>query len=260
MILDEIVAAKKNELERRKQKVPLSFLASKIPGLPSTRSFEDALIKPGISLIAEIKKASPSAGIICKEFNPSKIAKIYEGNKASAISVLTEEKYFSGNINLLSQIKKITKIPILQKDFILEKYQIYEARLYGADSILLIAAILSGKKIEDFFTLAHQLGMSAILEVHNNEDLKKVLVTEAKIIGINNRNLRTLKVDIGTTLKLREKIPSGKIIISESGIKDYKEIQLLKKCGIDGILVGETLLQSKNIVEKMKELIGEKND
>ena len=228
--------------------------------MPSTRNFEDVLIKPGIALIAEVKKASPSAGIICQEFSPLKIAKIYEENKASAISVLTEEKYFSGNINLLSRIKKITKIPILQKDFILEKYQIYEARFYGADSILLIAAILSEKKIKDFLALAHQLGMSAILEVHNDEDLKKVLITGAKIIGINNRNLKTLEVDLRTTLKLREKIPSGKIVISESGIKDYKDIQLLKKCGIDAILVGESLLRSKNIGEKIKGLIGEKND
>jgi len=255
MILDEIVAAKKNELERRRQKVPLSFLSSKIPGLPSTRSFEDALIKPGISLIAEIKKASPSTGVICQKFNPLKIAKIYEENKVSAISVLTEEKYFSGNINLLFRIKKVTKIPILQKDFILEKYQIYEARFYGADSILLIAAILSRKKIKDFLTLAHQLGMSAILEVHNDEDLKKVLVAEAKIIGINNRNLKTLRVDLGTTLRLHKKIPSGKIIISESGIKGYKDIKLLKKCGINAILVGESLLRSKNIGEKIKELV-----
>ncbi|MBA7546066.1 Indole-3-glycerol phosphate synthase [subsurface metagenome] len=260
MILDEIVAAKKNELERRKQKVPLSFLSSKIPGLPSTRNFEDVLTEPGIALIAEVKKASPSAGIIRQEFNPLKIAKIYEENNVSAISVLTEEKYFLGNLNLLSRIKKITKIPILQKDFILEKYQIYEARFYGADGILLIAAILSEKKIKDFLGLVHQLGMSAILEVHNDEDLKKVLITEAKIIGINNRNLKTLKVDLGTTLKLREKIPSGKIVVSESGIKDYEDIQLLKKCGIDAILVGESLLQSKNIGKKIRELIGEEND
>lgn len=187
MILDEIVAAKKNELERRKQKVPLSFLSSKIPGLPSTRNFEDVLTEPGIALIAEVKKASPSAGIIRQEFNPLKIAKIYEENNVSAISVLTEEKYFLGNLNLLSRIKKITKIPILQKDFILEKYQIYEARFYGADGILLIAAILSEKKIKDFLGLVHQLGMSAILEVHNDEDLKKVLITEAKITGIKEK-------------------------------------------------------------------------
>ncbi len=255
MILDEIVAAKKNELERRKQKVPFPFLSSKIPGLPSTRNFEDALIKPKISLIAEVKKASPSAGVICKEFKPLKIAKIYEENNVSAISVLTEENYFLGNLDLLSRIKKITKIPVLQKDFILEKYQIYEARLYGADSILLIAAILSEKEIKDFLALAHRLGMSAILEIHNQEELKKVLSTEAKIIGINNRNLGTLKVDIRTTLKLRKKIPSGKIVISESGIKDYKDIQLLKKYGIDAILVGETLLRSKDIGKKVRELL-----
>ena len=172
MILDEIVAAKKEVLKERKEKFPFSLLLSKLSNLPSTRSFEKALIKPGISLIAEIKKASPSVGIICKEFKPLKIARIYEENNASAISVLTEENYFLGNLNLISQIKKITKIPILQKDFILEKYQIYEARACGADGILLIAAILSEKKIKDFLALAHQLGMSAILEVHNDEDLK----------------------------------------------------------------------------------------
>ena len=144
----------------------------------------------------------------------------------------------------------------MQKDFILEEYQIYEARVYGADAILLIAAILSEKRMRSLLYLSHQLGMSAILEVHNDEDLKKVLSTEAKIICINNRNLGTLKVDIRTTLKLCKEIPSGKIVISESGIKDYKDIQLLKKYGIDAILVGTSLLQSQDIGEKIKGLLG----
>ena len=259
MILDEIVAAKKNELEKQKQKVSLSALSSKIPDLPFTRNFKKALIGQGIALIAEIKKASPSVGIIQKKFDPLEIAKIYEKNKVNAISVLTEEKYFLGKMDLLSRIKKITKIPILQKDFILEEYQICEARVYGADAILLIAAVLSEKKIKNFLFLAHQLGMNAILEIHNQEELKKALSTEAKLIGINNRDLRTFKVDLKTTIRLRKKIPSDRIVISESGIKNPEDIQLLKRYGIDAILVGETLLRSRDVGKKIKELMGDKN-
>jgi len=254
MILDEIVAAKKDELRKRKKKTPLSHLSSRMADLPPTRDFEGALTGKAIALVAEIKRASPSAGIIRKEFNPLKIARIYEENKAAAISVLTEEKYFLGKMNLLPPIKKITKIPILQKDFILEEYQIYEARVYGADSILLIAAILPEKKIRNFLSLTHQLGMSAILEIHNQEELKKVLSTESRIIGINNRDLKTFRVDLKTTLRLREKIPSERVVISESGIKSYGDIQLLKKHRINAILVGESLLQSKDIGKKIREL------
>ena len=255
MILDEVIAAKKNELGKRKRKVALSLLSSKIHDLPSTRDFEGALIGKSIALVAEIKKASPSAGIIRKEFNPLEIAKIYEENKAVAISVLTEEKYFLGKMDLLSRIKKITKIPILQKDFILEEYQIYEARVYGADAILLIAAILPEKKMRNFLFLAHRLGMSAILEIHNQEELKKVLSAESRIIGINNRDLRTFKVDLNTTIKLKERVPSNRIVISESGIKNPKDIQLLKKHRVNAILVGETLLRSGDIGKKIKELM-----
>ena len=254
-ILDKIISYKKMKIEERKQRVSLSVLKAKLPSAGQTRPFEKAISKPGeINLIAEIKKASPSRGVLRDNFDPVEMAKVYEKNGAAAISVLTDEKFFQGNINFLPEIRKVTTIPLLRKDFIVDEYQIYESRAYGADALLLIAAILSGEEINAFLSLSQDLGMDCLVEVHMEKELKKVLDTSAEIIGINNRDLETFEVDLSTTSRLGKLIPPGRIVISESGIQDREDVQLLAEDKIDAILVGESLLRNKDVGRKMREL------
>lgn len=254
-ILREIVEYRRIEVEKKKKSFPLSKLEKSFPFLPQTRSFKNAIAKPGkLNFIAEIKKSSPSRGLICADFNPQKLATIFEQNGASAISILTEEKYFEGKINYLQDVRKKSSLPLLAKDFIIDEYQIYEARFYGADAILLIANLLTEKGIVNFLTLGKDLGLDCLVEVQNSEELKKGLNTGAEIIGINNRNLHDFNVDINTTLKLRQMVPAGKIIISESGIKRKEDVLVLQRAKINAILIGQGLLESKNPAEKIKEL------
>ncbi|HHT9130844.1 MAG TPA: indole-3-glycerol phosphate synthase TrpC, partial [Candidatus Brocadiaceae bacterium] len=207
-------------------------------------------------IIAEIKKASPSLGVIRTDFNHVEIARLYESSGAAAISVLTDEKFFQGKLSYLTDVKKSVSLPILRKDFIIDPYQIYEARSAGADAILLIAALLSKEEIQRFLELARELGMDCLVEVHSELELEKVLQTSANIIGINNRDLATFKIDLETTLLLKPMIPSGKIVVSESGIKSREDIVKLIKKGVDAVLVGETLMKSTNISTKLHELLG----
>lgn len=222
-----------------------------------TGKFNKAIKKDnGIKVIAEVKKASPSAGIIREDFNYVNIAMEYEAGGASAISVLTDKEFFMGDIKYLSEIRETVNVPVLRKDFIIDPYQIYEARAAGADSILLIARILTKEQIDTFLALAHKLGMECLVEVHDNDELKKVMETEAAIIGINNRNLDTFETDLETTLQLCHLVPDGKILVSESGIRTRADVLKLEEAGIDAILIGETLMRSKDIFLKMKELFG----
>src|SRR3989344_7613900 len=197
MMLNEIVANKKEELKRLKADFPVKGLIQglkmRIKHLPPTRDFIKAVKGDGIKIIAEVKKASPSKGVIRKSFDPVEIARIYEASGASAISVLTEEKYFQGHIDYLKEIKDRVSIPVLRKDFIFDEYQIYESRAAGADAILLIASILEKEAIDEFLALSHSLGMSCLVEAHDEHDIDKVLATKAKLIGINNRDLKTFK-------------------------------------------------------------------
>lgn len=255
MILDDILAYKRKELAKQKAKKSLKELSSLYFGLPPVRDFKKALKDKGISLIAEIKKASPSLGIIREDFSALSIAKIYEEGGAKAISVLTERKFFQGNLSLIKEIKKFTTIPILCKDFIIDPYQIYQSRLAEADALLLIAGVLRESKISEFLELAHSLGMVCLVEVHTEEELSKVLKTKAEVIGINNRDLKTFKVDLKVTKDLFKKIPEGRIVVSESGISNYQQVRQLKDLGVDAVLVGETLLKSKDIGKKIRELI-----
>ncbi|MBI5894233.1 MAG: indole-3-glycerol phosphate synthase TrpC [Deltaproteobacteria bacterium] len=266
-ILDEIVFYKKESLEQQKKEVPLGILKKEISNLKQTRDFAKAIsgegINPvreglsnGVNIIAEIKKASPSKGIIRKDFDPVQIARIYEENGAKAISVLTEEKYFLGNIDYLNKVKDVTNLPILRKDFIFDEYQIYEARVKGADAALLIAGILDKKELKDFLELSRSLGMGCLVEVHNKEELKKVLSTDAKIIGINNRDLKTFKIDINTTINLIKEIPSDRMVVSESGINTHKDILKLKDAGVKAFLVGEALMKEHDIGKKLREIKG----
>ncbi len=261
MILDEIVSNKKEELKNRKTILPLSELKARIKDLPDTKGFRNAIERrekkdAPVRLIAEIKKASPSKGIIREDFNPQRIAWIYEEAGASAISVLTEEKYFLGNIEYLSQVRNVVKIPILRKDFIIDHYQIYEARAFGADAVLLIVSILDKTQIDEYLGNAKDLNMDAIVEVHDKKELEKALQTGADIIGINNRDLMTFKIDIGTTYRLKDEIPKDKVIVSESGINNRYDIVQMQKAGIDAVLIGTALMREEDIAKKIRELLG----
>lgn len=256
-ILEEIYKYKLIEVYENKKRIPLSVIKENIKKSFSTRSLSAALKSVvNISIIAEIKKASPSMGVLRENFNPVEIALIYEANGASAISVLTDEKFFQGSLSYLTKVRSTVRLPVLRKDFIVDPYQIYEAREAGADAILLIAALLSKEELQDFLLLSSELEMDCLVEVHSENELKTVLQTNASIIGINNRDLKTFKTDLETTLRLRPLIPSGKIIVSESGIKSRKDIEVLLENGVNAVLVGETLMKSNNIPGKLHELLG----
>ncbi len=258
MILDEIVEYNRTELGNVKSSVPLEELRKATLGQPEPLDFATALRGDGIRLIAEVKKASPSRGVIRADFSPVEIARTYAANGASAISVLTEEKYFQGSLDYLRDIRDAlgdNKIPLLRKDFIFDSYQVYQARAYGADALLLIVAILSPEKLDELLSLSHRLGMKCPVEVHNEAELETALKSGAGIIGINNRDLTTFKVDISTTRRLRRLIPGDKIVVSESGIKTRDDIKKMKDWGVDAVLIGEALMASTDIASKIKELL-----
>ena len=258
MILDKIVADVKIDLAEKKKRVPLAEIAKIASVQPQPLDFAAAMRDGKIRLIAEVKKASPSKDIICPNFNPVNIAGIYADNGAAAISVLTEPKYFLGSLDYLRDIKKALAakpLPLLRKDFIFDPYQIYEARAYGADCVLLIVAILSPQKLSELLQLSRQLGMMNLVEVHNAAEIEIALRSGAVIIGINNRDLNTFKVDLKTTSKLRPLIPPDRLIVSESGIKTRKDMEELQGCGVNAALIGEALIAAPDIAAKMKELL-----
>ena len=257
MILDEIVADVATELEKRKKSIPIAEMTKRAMAQSPPLDFAGALRGDNVRLIAEVKKASPSRGIICAYFNPLYIAKIYADNGAAAISVLTEPKHFQGNLNHLRNIKALAEkqLPLLRKDFIFDSYQVFEARAYGADCILLIVAILTPQKLSELLQLSHQLGIMSLVEIHNEAELEIAVKSEAKIIGINNRDLTNFKVDPNTTARLRPMIPPDRIVVSESGIKNRADMQQLKEWGINAALIGEALLSAPDIAAKMKELL-----
>lgn len=258
MILDDIIANKQKEVQALAAKFSGKDPSKLVAGLPKPRDFKAALRKGKFSLIAEIKRASPSAGVIREEINLLSLAKSYEEGGATALSVLTDSKYFHGRLEDLKAAKESTTIPVLRKDFILDPLQVYEARMAGADAILLIVRVLPPKMLADLIMLAEELGMPALVEVHDASEAERVLGTKAKIIGINNRDLDTLEIDLNNTIKLINAYPKlrERISISESGIQTRADVDLLKKAGVDGILVGESLLKSKNVPAKIQELIG----
>ncbi len=257
MILDQIVADNLEELESRKRSFPLKELQTVALEQPSPLDFASALHGNHIKLIAEVKKASPSRGVIRSDFNPVAIAQTYAANGAAAISVLTEARYFQGSLNHLRDIRKAlgNRLPLLRKDFLCDPYQVYESRAYGADSVLLIVDILTPEKLKELLGLSHELGMSCLAEVHNNAELEITLKSGARIIGINNRDLTTLTVDLTTTERLRPLIPKDRTVVSESGIKDRSDMGKLQKWGVDAVLIGESLMSAPNIATKMKELL-----
>ncbi len=259
MILDKIVAAAKIRVEKSKKEKPLEILLKEIADKRASASFEKALSKKGISFICEVKKASPSKGLICENFRYKEIAVEYEKAGADAISVLTEPDFFLGSNQYLKEIKEVVQIPILRKDFIIDIYQIYESKALGADAVLLICAILSFEDLKKFLDTAHSLGMDCLVEAHDEEELNKALKANAKIIGVNNRNLKDFSVDFNNSIALRKRAPADKIFVSESGIKTREHIDILSKNSVDAVLIGEELMRSKNIKEKLAQLKGYKN-
>jgi len=260
MILDEIVKAKAEELSKRKQNIPLSEMEA-ISLKKRPRDFAAALRGDDIQLIAEVKKASPSKGLLCPDLDPVKLAQSYAQSGAAAISVLTEERYFQGSLEHLAAISKEregwgdSNIPILRKDFIFDPYQVYESRAYGADALLLIIAVLSDEQLTELLGLSHKLGIKCLVEVHDEAELKRALLSGAEIIGINNRDLKTFAIDLATTRRLRPLVPPDRIVVSESGIQDRGHVQMLREWGVDAILVGEALVTASDVAKKVRELL-----
>lgn len=243
-ILEEIVAKTKSKLEEKKQRVSLEELSSKIDfeNLKET-NFKKSLQNKAEAIIAEIKKASPSAGIISDDFDPVSKSKEYESFGASALSILTEEDYFLGNIQYLKDVKATTSLPILRKDFIVDEYQIYESKLIGADCILLIASILNDEELKNFSEIAERLKLDYIIEVHDEEELQRVQHFNNAIIGVNNRDLKTFDVDINNSVELKKTFEGENIFIAESGIKSKKDIEYLQQNNINVFLIGESLMK-----------------
>jgi indole-3-glycerol phosphate synthase len=256
-MLDKIIAQKRQEIEQRKKESTINYLQQRIAQQKPTLDLALALKGDHIRLIAEVKQASPSRGMLIPNFNPIELAQTYAEGSAAAISVLTEENYFMGSIEHLAEIKEVVGLPLLRKDFIFDPYQVYESRAYGADALLLIAAILNQEQLKELVSLSDSLGLRCLVEVHNKGEVERAILSEAEIIGINNRDLNTFTIDITTTRRLRPLIPQERIVVSESGIKNKRDIEKLGKWGVDAVLVGEALVTASDIPTKMKELIGE---
>jgi len=253
--LTQIISWKQKELHNKNSLFSSLSLRLKCRQKKPLRKFQDALVSPGrLNLIAEVKKASPSRGILVKDFNPLKISQAYQNSGASALSILTEEKYFLGRLSYLTEVRQFVNLPILRKDFIIDEYQIYESYIAGADAILLIARITPQAKLIKFLSLAKALGLASVVEVHDEVDLLKTLDSPAEIVGINNRNLRDFSVDLNVTKKLLPLIPPDMIKISESGIKTRDDVRFLRDLKVNAVLIGEAFLESTDIASKVKEL------
>ncbi|MBI4556307.1 MAG: indole-3-glycerol phosphate synthase TrpC [Candidatus Hydrogenedentes bacterium] len=256
MILDEICAYKREEVRARKSMAPVARLQESLDQFGPARDFRAALRREGISLIAEIKRRSPVKGPLMEDAVAVDIAGLYEQAGARAISILTDAKYFQGAFEDLTEVRRAVKLPCLQKEFIVDEYQIHEARAVGADAILLIVRILSDPQLKDYLELSSDLGMATVVETHDAAEIERALFAGAHIVGINNRDLTTFKVDINTTLELKKMVPGGNVLVSESGIHTREHVRRLEDGGVDAILVGEALMTSQNIVEKIQELFG----
>jgi indole-3-glycerol phosphate synthase len=257
MILDKIVATARIRVNEEKNKKSFEVIKKEALNTAGKLSykFEEALSKLGINFICEIKKASPSKGVISDNFNYKEIALEYQNSGASAISVLTEPDFFLGKKDYLKEIKDIVSVPVLRKDFIIDSYQIFESKIIGADAILLICAILDNPVLKDFFEIANGLGLSCLVEVHDEKELDAALNIGAKIIGVNNRNLKNFEVDLNNSIRLRKFVPNDKIFVSESGIKTKEHIAMLKANNVNAVLIGEELMRSGDIDLKLKELM-----
>ncbi len=256
-ILDEIVATKRLEVEEAKRRMPMAELEAQAAEAPPVRDFRSALEGPGpIRLIAEVKKASPSAGVIREDFDPVQIARIYQGHGADCLSVLTDSPYFQGHLSYLARVRAAVAIPILRKDFVIDEYQVVEARMAGADAVLLIAEILNDDLLATLLGRVRSLGMTALVEIYEEANLERVLNAGANLVGINNRDLTRFVTDLEHTFRLRPQIPGGVLLVSESGIRSRLDVERLEQAGVDAILVGESLMRSPQIGPAVQKLLG----
>ncbi len=256
-ILDKIVAAKRLEIEQAKADQPEAALRAKLSNAPEPRDFFAALAVDGpIKLIAEIKKASPSAGLIREDFDPAHIARVYADHGAACLSVLTDEQFFAGSIENMRLARAAAGIPVLRKDFILDSYQLVEARVEGADAVLLIAECLSAKELKRLFDESIDLGLTPLVELYDAERLSSVLACGARLVGVNNRDLRTFEVDLNHTIRLRERIPNDCLLVAESGVRTREDVSLLEAAGVNAILVGESLMREPDIGAAVDRLMG----
>lgn len=256
MILDEICQNKHGEVQLQKSRVPLREIQEQIGMNPPPRDFRGALRESGISLIAEVKRASPSKGDFSLKVGPLELASVYQAAGARCISVLTDEQYFKGSLDDLLAVRHGVAVPCLRKEFIVDEYQIYESRAAQADAILLIVRILSDQQLKDYLTLARILTLSVLVEVHDEKEVELAMAAGAHIIGVNNRDLSDFTTDLATTMRLKKMIPGGYVLVSESGISTRDHVVMLEDGGVDAILVGEALVTSGNIHGKISELLG----
>jgi indole-3-glycerol phosphate synthase len=261
-ILDQIVADKRQELERRRQEEPFSLLRRRAAEAPTTRSLVEALRSGGLGLIAEVKRASPSRGVLRADLDAAALACSYAQSGAAAVSVLTEGPRFQGSLDDLSTVRQAldgwgdARPPVLRKDFLFDPYHLFEARAYRADAVLLIAAILDSGLLAELLALARSLGLEALVEVHDEQELERALEAEAEIIGINNRDLRTFEVDLAVTERRRPLIPADKVVVAESGIQTRSDVERLRALGVHGVLIGEALVLADDPAAKIEEFMG----
>lgn len=256
-ILDKIVAAKRTEIDRAKAARPAAELRAKLADAPPFRDFFTPLAAPGpIKLIAEVKKASPSAGVIREDFDPVAIARPYAVHGATCLSVLTDEQFFQGSLDYLRAIRAAVDLPILRKDFILDTHQLLEARVAGADAVLLIAECLDDCNLRKLFNESCELGLTPLVELYEPANLPRVLAAGATLIGVNNRNLHTFDVDLAHTLRIKQEVPAECVLVAESGIKSRADVERLEAAGVNALLVGESLMREPNIGAAVDRLLG----
>lgn len=257
-ILDRILRDKRKEVASSKKAVPLSFIKEAALKLPAKRfSLRKALLsKKTIRVIAEIKRRSPSKGLLCRDFDPARIARQYAANGAAALSVLTDKKYFGGSASFVPRVKQAVSIPVLRKDFVIDEYQVYETRLLNADALLLIVRALSPGRMRSLYQTACRLGLDVLFEVHSAAELKKALKLKPAIVGVNNRDLATFKVDLGLSERLSEMIPRKTLFVSESGVHSGGDLRRLQAVGADAVLVGESLMKDKHPGKALQRLLG----
>jgi indole-3-glycerol phosphate synthase len=254
-ILDKIVDHKRLELVERRQARPIDALEAEARAASPARDAVAALQTRGVSLIAEIKRASPSKGLLHPDLDPTDLAHTYEDNGAAAISVLTDQRFFQGSLDDLRLVREAVNVPVLRKDFVFDPYQVYEARAAGADLVLLIVAILSDQELAALYRLVRDLHMSALIEVHDEGELARALAVGPCIVGINNRDLHTFTVDLGTTARLRPQVPDDVVLVSESGVHTPKDVERLAALGADAMLVGESLVKAQDVGAQVRELV-----
>ncbi len=254
-ILEKIITRTRKDLALRQRVTPMREIHRAANDAPPCRDFTGALRVPGLSLIAEVKRASPSQGTIRADLDPGALARTYADHGAAALSVLTDEPFFQGSLDDLRTARAAVSLPVLRKDFIMDPYQVYEARAAGADAVLLITAALDDPTLHDLHTLTGMLGMAALVEVHNAEDLERALAVEPAVVGINNRDLHTFEIRLETTERLRPRIPEGVIVVAESGVQRAADAQRLQRAGVDAVLVGTALVSAPDPGRKVEALI-----